>query len=172
MKIAITDVETTGLDPLKHEIISIGCVVFDSDTFEILETFDRKIKPEHPETGDKRAFEVNGYTPEAWVDELPLYPVLIEYANLTKGCMFLAHNVVFDHGFLMEAFKKEDITCRFSLYKIDLLSLAWAKIPHAKTKGWSLKAVCEALGIDPEPAVHTALNGAMKEYEVYKKLMS
>ena len=38
--IAITDVETTGLDPQKHEIVEIGLVLIDQETGEVIDTFD------------------------------------------------------------------------------------------------------------------------------------
>ncbi len=43
---AVTDIETTGLDPWKAEILTISTIIASKD-FEILKTFNGKIKPEN-----------------------------------------------------------------------------------------------------------------------------
>lgn len=172
MKIAITDVETTGLDCNHNEMVSIGCVIFDKDTFEIEESFELKIKIEFPERMHPMAQKCNGWTEEAWKDAIPLVEAMQIYSEKVKGAHFSAQNMLFDHGFITEGFKKSGVKPSFGLYRIDLLTLAWSKIPHSKMTGWSLKKICEALEIPPEPEIHTGLNGAMCAYECYKKLMS
>lgn len=172
MKIAFTDVETSGLNPSLHEIVSIGCVIFDHNTFEISDQFEFKTHINHPEQGSNEAFRVNGYNEKEWKDAVSLDIAMMEYRYRTKDCMFAAHNVVFDYSFIKEAFNRCGMAMTFSRHKIDLFTLAWAKIPSSAMEKWSLKAICEKIGIEPEPEVHTALNGAMKGYEVYKKLMS
>lgn len=173
MKIAITDVETTGLDANINEIIEIGLVVFDDQTFEILDTLDIKIKPEHPETFDPIAKKVNGYNEKLWENSVSLEEAMKIYVSKTNDAMFCAHNVTFDYNFITKALEKSKMTNSFfNYYTIDTYSLAWSKIPHDKIESWSLKSICEYLEIAPEPEVHRGINGAMVEYEVYKKLMS
>lgn len=171
MKIAITDVETSGMDPVKNEIVEIGLVVFDDQTFEILDTMDVKVKPEHPENFDAIAKQINGYNENDWKDALPLSEAIKVFVQKTEGCMFCAHNMTFDFGFIEQAFKKNGLQNKFDKHQIDIFTLAWAKIPHDKMPKWSLKTICQYLEIPPEPAVHRGINGAMTEYEVYKKLM-
>lgn len=170
MKIALLDLETSGLDPTKHDILELGMVVFDSETFEILHTFDSKVALFSPERADPKALEVNGYTKEAWKDALSLREVLCRIAPLTRDATFCANNVCFDWAFFKEGCEKTASPITFSYRKVDIFSVAWAKMPHTMAS-WSLKNICIALGIEPEPEVHTALAGATKAYEVYKKLM-
>ncbi len=171
MKIAITDIETSGLDVDVHEIIEIGLVVFDDETFEILDTMNVKVKPEHPEIFDPIAKQVNGYNDEDWKDAIPLADALKIFVSKTVGCRFCAHNMILDFSFIEKSLKRFGIENTMDYHKIDILSLAWAKIPHDKMPRWSLKTICQYLEIPPEPAVHRGINGAMAEYEVYKKLM-
>jgi DNA polymerase III alpha subunit (gram-positive type) len=171
MKIAITDVETTGLDCNFHEIIEIGAVIFDSETFEIEEEINIKVSPQFPDRIDPAAQAVNGYNEKDWLYSPSLLEAMEFYQLKTDGCMFSAHNMIFDYGFIQAAFKKVGLEDKFLRHKIDLLTLAWAKIPHHKMRGWSLKKVCEALDIAPEPDIHRAVNGAMSGYLIYKKLM-
>ncbi len=170
MKIAAVDIETTGLDPRKHEIIEIGVVLFESETGQILETLNLKVKPERPEDGEPKAYEVNGYTEEAWKDGMPLTEAMYLFREMTSGARMMAYNITFDWGFIQEAFRSTGASNGLHYHKLCLMSMAIIKLPHDKVKSWKLKDVAESLGIPPEPSVHRALNGAMSAYEVYKQL--
>ncbi|MES3005242.1 MAG: 3'-5' exonuclease [Patescibacteria group bacterium] len=171
MKIAITDLETSGLDEQTHEILEIGLVVFDSNTFEILDTLDIKIKPEYPERFDPEAIRINGYNENEWKHAVSLKTAMHLYSEKTSDAIFCAHNMIFDFKFIKKAFEKTSLPIPFNRHSIDIFTLAWAKISHDDTTRWSLKAICEYLNIPPEPSTHRAFNGAMAEYQVYKKLM-
>ncbi len=172
-KIAITDIETTGDIPSRHEIIEIGLVVFDPNTFEILETMSKKVKPENIETAVPEAILYNGYTEEAWKEAVSLREAMEEYGEKTKDCMFCAYNVSFDWGFINESFAKFGIenpmATRENHDRLDLLTLAWER-GLKNQDSFSLKTACNLFGIPPEPEPHTALNGAMTSYELFKKL--
>lgn len=171
MILALIDLETTGLDPETHEIIEIGLVVCDSKNFTILDEWDIKIKPEHPETGHPKAFEVNGYNEEEWKDAVDLRTGMDWLARKVKGATMMSYNISFDQGFLQAAFKKTGILDPMSYHRLDLLTLAWSKIPQTRISSWSLKNVCTHLGITPEAVVHRGAAGAGKAFEVYRALM-
>lgn len=172
-KIAIIDVETTGLDPDVAEIIEIGMVVFDSRTMAIEKTFEVKVKPERIEDAHPKALEVNGYNEAEWEDAMTLYQAMLRLSEeVDSKTIFCAHNMIFDWAFLRAAEKKTGITLPFDYHKIDLLTLAWGKIPHHKIFSWSLKTICTYYGIPPEPKMHRALMGALHEYAVFTKVMS
>jgi DNA polymerase III alpha subunit (gram-positive type) len=170
--ISMIDVETTGLDSQKHEIIEIGLVVFESESpFKVLNTFNTKVKPEHPETGSSMAFQVNGYTEKEWADAPSLYSALGEMEEMCKGSTMLAYNVSFDWSFLQEAYKKTKQRSPFDYHRLDLFTVAWMNIPHEEIANWKLKTVCEKLGIAPEPEIHRAINGAKAGYDVYRSIL-
>ena len=171
MKISIIDLETTGLDPKIHEIIEIGCIVFDSETFAVESILDVKVKPLFPEIGDLQAYKVNGYNKKEWKGAIPLKRALKQLASITKETTFCAHNMIFDWSFLQEACDEHDVELTFSHRKLDLYSIAWAKLNKTNLQKFSLKSICEYLDIQPEPDIHRAVNGASCEYEVFKKLM-
>jgi DNA polymerase III epsilon subunit-like protein len=169
MKLAITDIETTGLDPKKYEIIEIGCVICDSDTFEIIETFDFKIKPLFPELGHPKAYECNGYNEEDWKDGITHTEAMQIYSEKTKDCVFVAQCVTFDYPFIEALSLDTGIKLQLNRYKFDIPSISWFKCKK-DLKKYSLKSMCEFLGIEPEPEIHRGINGAMKSYEVLKTL--
>lgn len=171
-KLALVDCETSGLSPLTDEIIEIACLTFDSETFEVYDTLNVKVIPLHPETGHPKAYEVNGYTPDDWKEAISLEAAMHQLSDITMDAVFMSYNYHFDLSFIEEALQKTDISLAIKRHKIDLLSIAFAKIPHHAVKSWSLKNICAGLDITPEPAVHRAINGVMCEYELYKALMA
>lgn len=172
--IAMTDLETTGDVFSIHEIIEIGLVVFDQKTFEILDTLNIKVKPDHVESAVPAALVHNGYKEENWTDSVSLEKALTKYKEKTENCIFCSYNVSFDWGFISEAFKKTGIPNHMSTKenhdRLDVLTLAWQK-GLKNSPSLSLKSACEMFGITPEPEPHSALNGAMTAYELWKKLL-
>jgi len=172
MNICFTDIETTGLDFRKHEIIEIGAVLFHAETGNILKTFNEKVMPKSIELGDSKAMSINGFSFNDWIRSITLEEAMKKYQEFSEGSMFAAHNMIFDYSFLDEASEKTNVPLIFGRHKIDLPSLAWAKGLFSEIPIMSLKNLCLYFEIEPEPAIHRALTGAMKGYEVYKKIMS
>jgi DNA polymerase III alpha subunit (gram-positive type) len=170
-KIAMTDLETSGDVFGVHEILEIGLVLFDQKTFEILDTLEVKIKPEHIENAAPAALERNGYNEKDWEGAVSLEEGMKKYAEKTKGAIFCAYNATFDWGFMNDAFRKTGVVNEMDYHRLDLLSLAWQK-GLKDEKSWSLKTACGLFGVPPEPDVHGALNGAMTAYELYKKIQN
>ncbi len=169
----MTDLETSGELPSRHEILEIGLVLFDAKTFEILDKLDVKVKPEHIENAVPAAIERNGYKAENWKNAISLKDAMTIYGEKTKGAIFCSYNVSFDWAFIMEAFHICDLPnpmmTRENHDRLDLLTLAW--VTGLKNEpSFSLKSACKLFGIPPEPEPHTALNGAMTAYELWKKL--
>lgn len=170
MIISIVDVETTGLDPELHEIIEIGMVVFDSKTFEIINTVEVKVKPERPEDGAPEAYKVNGYNEEEWAEAGTLEQAMGILRAAGSGSVFCAQNMIFDWEFLKAAAVKTGIPLPFMRMRLDLVSIAYAR-HHRDISKFNLKALCEFLGVEPEPDMHRALAGAMAEYHCFRRML-
>ncbi|MCI0542784.1 3'-5' exonuclease [bacterium] len=175
--LAFIDVETTGLDPLRHEIIELAVVLaaqreqaLKGPRLELLGEYDWKIKPERLDIADREALRVNGYSPEKWRDAIPLPQVMQEFSAKTKSAAFVAHNVVFDFAFVENAFKKTGVKNEMHYPKIDTISLALGKLYHnPKIEKFSLAALCEHFGI-ANPSAHTALSDARATFALFEKL--
>ncbi len=167
---AFIDIETTGLDVLKHEIIEIGCVIT-TPTLEVIEEFNLKIKPEHIETAEKVSLKVSNYKEEEWVDALSLNEAMKILYIKTKDAIMVGQNVAFDSGFLEHAFSKTDTANTMHYHKLDTISIAWAKFHNDPNfEHFSLREMCARFGIINENP-HTGLGDARATYELYKKLM-
>jgi DNA polymerase III epsilon subunit-like protein len=172
--IAMTDLETSGDVFGVHEILEIGLVVFNQKTFEIIDTLNIKVRPEHIENAVPAAIALNGYKKENWKEALSLSDALAQYTEKTQGAIFCSYNVSFDWGFMNEAFQKTGLPNHMSTRenhdRLDVLTLVY---DHGLKNGpsLSLKNACTMFDIPLEPEPHSALNGAMTAYELWKKLM-
>ena len=177
--LAFIDIETTGLDPLKHEIIEFGCIlakqlpqVGRGPKLELIEEFEFKIKPEHLEMADPQALRINGYNEADWLFAGELKQVLKTVAEKTEGAIMVAQNVTFDWSFLDAGFKKTGIENKMHYPKLDLLSIAFARLYNdEKAQYFNLKSLTELCGLSNERA-HTALADTRVTYEIYKKLLN
>lgn len=168
--IAITDIETTGTNPNIHEIIEIGMVLVDQQSLNIISTFEAKIKPELIDLAEPKALEVNGYNMAAWRGALELKTALSAYAALTPEAVFLAHNVTFDWPFMDWGFRKTGVVPAMDYHRLCNMSLAWGLLRKKGLVYVNQKEVAAFLGLEPEPEVHRAINGAMLAYRIFCKL--
>jgi DNA polymerase III subunit epsilon len=176
--LAFVDTETTGLDPERHEIIQIGCVVVSQHTnangtqdFTIIDEFELKVKPEHIETAEKVALRVNGYRPEDWVFAYSLKEAMQIYTKKTEGAIMVGHNLPFDYNFLSKAFSTTGVENKMHFHKLDTISIAFAKSKKREDiDKFSLYHLCQIFKIENSRA-HTALADAKATFELYKKLL-
>jgi DNA polymerase III epsilon subunit-like protein len=110
MKIfAAIDIETTGLDVNKHEILSLAIVPLNNDfSISRIPEFTARIKAVHPEKSCKKALAINKLNPYIGdslktVEENILY--WMQDNNISKITP-VAHNVEFDIAFLYKYFPK------------------------------------------------------------------
>lgn len=176
--LAFIDVETTGLDPQRHEILEVGCVLVEQTLVpgrgpqvRLLEELEWKVKPEHIETAEPEALRINRYNEADWLFASSLKQVMEALSEKTSDAILIAHNVTFDWGFIEQAFRKTEVPCNMHYHRLDLLSMVYAKLYHdEKIAKFSLAAVAEYFGIKNERA-HTALADTRVAYEIYKKLL-
>lgn len=169
--IAFTDVETSGLDFVKHEILEIGLVLVDQKTGEITDTLNIKVRPEHIETANPEALKVNGYSEADWQDAVSIVEAIVLYGEKAKDAIFCSHNVTFDWSFIAEAFKKAGLKSPLDYHRLDLFTLIWAKAKDSNIESFSLSKVARFLGLPEEPLPHRAINGARTAHEIFKTLI-
>jgi len=172
--LAFVDVETTGFSPEKNEIIEIACVIVkqnDGALGDIVEEFEFKIRPERIEDADPGALAVNGYNEADWLFAVSLEQAMATFAEKTKDCIFVAHNVAFDWSFVAKAFATTNVENKMFYAKIDTISYALAKLgKDPEVTRYSLASLCERFGITNDKA-HTALADTRATVEVYRKLL-
>ncbi len=169
---AFIDVETTGTDCKTHEILELGLVLtkFKDGTLTVIDTLDIKVQPSSIETADPVALRVNGYNEADWLFAVSLQEAMRLFAEKTEGAIFVAHNMMFDYGFIEQAFKKTGLENKMHFHKFDTLSMAFATLHNEDINRLSLGALCEHFGIENKKA-HSAFADAYATHEVFKKLL-
>ncbi len=165
-RIVVLDTETTGMNRdggptyLGHRIIEIGAV----------EIVDRKLTGRHfhvyikPDREiDPEAIEVHGITDEFLQDKPDYKDVHDEFLAFISGAELVAHNALFDVGFMDHEFERFDPSvgkteqyCKIT----DTLAMAKKIFPGKRN---NLDVLCERYGIDNS---HRTLHGALLDAEI------
>ncbi len=182
------DLETGGLDPLKHGITEVSAVVFDCRTFQTLESFEYLVKPEEGFTYQEEALKLQGRTLEeltrVGVPAPQVYGSLIyflkdhlgepeeKYTNYTGRIW--AHNAPFDWSFLSRLEKSYSTLRHFQgrnyfacskFYWTNLLGLGKVDFPYT-----GLEKLAKHLGVCTRDQTHTGLKDCYLGIGVLKAL--
>lgn len=170
LDLAFFDLETTGLSPDVHEIIEIGMVRINQQTLEETGRFEARIMPKNLAAADPVALRINGFKPENWTDAISLEEALKGFADATEGCVLIAHNITFDWSFLRPAYERNNIELRTDYHRLDLLSIAYAKLKPKGITSYRLQKLREYFDIPPNEA-HRALADSEMALAIFKKLI-
>jgi DNA polymerase III epsilon subunit-like protein len=178
--LAHIDVETTGLDPAWHEIVSIGMIYTDVDGAEI-GRLDLRIMPPHPGRIDPGARAVNAFSPALWrrqgaIGEPEAARRIRAFHEATRRgrtVIFTAYNVWFDQAFVTALLRRNRQSWRdlYHYQVLDIPSMAWA-LGFRQLQGTGLAT---ALGIADEtrvPTEHTGITGAEFNVSIYRALLA
>ena len=175
---AVTDLETTGIDPAKHEIIQIARVVIDTVDRVIIPrlTFMAYVKPKRWRDREREALEVNGLTLTKLKEEGGgLCPALREFTwGPDWGDTVLAGwGVGFEANFLVTAFKETRRAVPFPFQTIDVRSLVQlVRAQRGESEYLGLRDAAGWLGVAVDPGrLHDALYDATVTAEVVLQLL-
>ncbi|MGI9159592.1 MAG: 3'-5' exonuclease [Saprospiraceae bacterium] len=164
----VFDIETTGLMPGKHQVVSLGAIHYESG-----QTFYQECRIYKKNLISASALSLNGFTVEQVTDNkkitaLVLYDNFVEWA-ISRSDILAGHNIgSFDVQFLKILHNKYRSKNKwpFSHRYIDLHSVAYAHFRESL----SHDEICLKLGIEPEPKPHNALLGALSEHKAFKEI--
>ncbi len=175
----IVDVETTGTNPIKNSLVSIGAVDFNNPDIRFYEEC-RMWNGAHIEPA---ALAVNGFSEDQIRDvnkpeEKEIITRFIQWVNERDSQVVVGQNPMFDLGFLQNAALRAGIANPLAHRSIDIHSLAFM---HMAKRGVALPlknkksdlnsdGIMAYVGIPPEPKPHVALNGALWEAEAFARL--
>ncbi len=179
-RLAFVDLETTGLNPIQHEIIDIGIIIAEQreDLFGIrslhyISEHEIYLIPQHIETADPKGLQVNKYAKRDWSNAVPQKEGLMEAVRILEGTIFVAQNVSFDWTFLCVSGNTYDVNFDKAVYyhKLDLASMAFGKLYHdSALSRFTLRELTVHFGVINHDA-HTAIADARATFEVAKKLL-
>lgn len=166
MREIVFDTETTGLSfNAGHRLVEIGCIEL-VNRVPTGRSFHRYLNPDRDMPAE--AFAVHGLSAAFLADKPRFHEVCDELIEFLGDCPLVAHNAMFDFGFI----NGELGACGKPLLQVerivDTLTLARARHPGAKH---TLDALCVRYGIDLSAReLHGALLDAQLLAQVFIEL--
>lgn len=148
---AIVDLETTGGHSVRDRITEVAIVVHDGK--QTVREFSSLVNPEQHIPG--YITDITGIDDEMVSDAPTFREIAAEVLEMMEGCVFVAHNVGFDYGFLRESFLRLGI--QFQRHRICTVRTSRKFIPGLRS--YSLGKLCAHLGI-PIKDRHRAMGDA------------
>ncbi|MBE5950288.1 MAG: PolC-type DNA polymerase III [Lachnospiraceae bacterium] len=158
----VFDIETTGFDKEEDKIIEIGAIKVVNG--EITEKFSAFINPKIPIPA--KIEELTHISDEMVVDAPEIDVVLPQFLEFCKDCVLVAHNAVFDAGFIEVNAVKLGLPFNYTI--VDTLGLARILLPGLSRH--KLNYVAKELGVSLENH-HRAVDDAGATAEIYVKFL-
>ncbi len=173
----IVDIETTGLDPTKNSIVSIGALDFSNPENQ----FYGECRPLDGTVIDKKALEINGFSAEDLNRKnkscQELTEEFLNWAEKIEEKILAGENVWLDAGFLKKSAERIDRKWNFGHRLFDLHTLSYFhhllqnKDLIKKKSNLSLDETLKYVGLPQEPRPHNALTGTKMEAEAFSRLI-
>jgi DNA polymerase III alpha subunit (gram-positive type) len=180
------DTETGGLEPGVHSLLTAYFCVLDSETWEMIDELDLKMKPEDGKYNvQPKAMEINGIdldehdkvaiTYKEAASELKKFLIKNKIKGKRTHYMPLGQNIAFDLNFLKAYILTDDELRKLGVYYgamdtkniVDFLKLIGIFPDYMKT---NLGAIVEHLGL-PKRNAHEAKDDVLMTVDVFKALV-
>lgn len=167
------DVETSGIDPNKSSLLSIGAVNINN----LSDFFYAECRAFPDAEIHEGALKVNGFT----IDQINAQPLteaeIIKdfFQWLKAGPMMIAHNSSFDSSFIAAAALRAQLPNPFGFRTIDIHSIVHTHITQRNETPPGRLSLNECLNyfdLPKEPDPHNALTGARCNYDIYQKVIN
>lgn len=176
----VVDIETTGINPYKSSIVSIGAIDFKNPS----SFFYEECRVWDGAEIIKEALKVNGFTLEQVQDpsKKSLQEIMAAFLAWTKNSSdktIGGANVFWDHDFLRASAKRYNLEWSFTRRIVDLHSVCYSHFlrrglkavdKNGKTE-LTVDAILKYVGLPEEPKPHVGLVGAKMEAEAFSRLI-
>lgn len=162
-KYAIIDVETTGSVSQAGKIIEIAIIITDGKA--IFSEFSSLVNPER--SIPYFITQLTGITYEMVRNAPKFSEIARQIVEITQNCVFVAHNVSFDYGFVRHEFRDlgyiytRPILCTVQLSRKIFVGLT----------SYKLGKICQQLDINHQ-SQHRALGDARATTELFQKIFN
>src|SRR5690554_769137 len=131
-RLIVLDLETTGLNFSKDEVIAVGAVAINGGAIDLNDQFDLILR--RPELDISETVLIHGIGPEALTQGHETEDALLHLLEWMNGDPILAYHSAFDQKFLEKTLKAQLGYTSQHLW-MDVAELLPAFFPHAETKG-------------------------------------
>ncbi len=160
-KYAIIDIETTGGLYNRDKIIEIAIIV--TDGIKVLDEYQSLV---HPERSIPHSITRITGIDDAMVKEAPkFYEIAKDIVEITEGCIFVAHNVKFDYGFIKQEFKS--LGFPYNKKRLCTVKLTRKHLPGLRSYGLDNLIQHYNLKVDNR---HRAYGDTLATYQIFTDL--
>lgn len=152
-RLIVLDLETTGLNAAKDEVIAIGAVAIHKNAIGMGDQFDLILR--RPELDISETVLIHGIGPEALTRGHETEDALLHLLEWMNGDPILAYHSAFDQKFLEKALKTTLGYTQPHTW-IDVAEMLPAFFPDAKTGGRGLDNWADFFGLEVSARHHAA----------------
>ncbi len=163
---AVVDCESSGLDPRRDSLISIGAVALEGGRIALRQEFSVVLR--QPSVSDRANILVHGISGEAQRGGIDPREALDRFADFAGDAPLVAFHAAFDRELLDRASRAHGIALKNPW--LDLASLAPALYPQQARRCKALDDWLSAFGID-NPGRHDALSDAFATAQLFQVLL-
>ena len=152
-RLIVLDLETTGLNPSRDEVIAIGAVAIRGGIIHLSDQFDLILR--RPELDIRETVLIHGIGPEALTQGQETEDALLYLLEWMNGDHILAYNSAFDQKFLEKTLRAQ-LGYTLSHAWMDVADLMPAFFPNARTGGKGLDHWADYFGLEVTERHHAA----------------
>lgn len=175
----VIDLEMTGLDVNKHEIIQIAGILLDKKTLKEKKSFSTFVKPHNWEQRSKVAMKINGIT-QHQLNSAPSLKSALQKLIKTFGQQIIlaTYGDNLDVVFLLEAFKKAELKYPYDYHTFNMWVLFYTYLSATRnlknTKrfaGFKLEDLAKLVKVPIPNNRHDALVDCRFEASILRKVL-
>ena len=164
---AVVDLETTGLDPRRDEIISFAAVPINAGRIAIGRVSTVTIRPERMPRAE--SIRIHGLRPGELADARPLDEAIDVIVASLAGRFLVAHGAFVERGFLNRALRLARLQVSEPVLDTSAIAKRVLAGANADQRGVQLGAAAEALGL-PVHRPHSADGDALTTAQLFLAL--
>ena len=152
-RLIVLDLETTGLNPAKDNVIAIGAVAIRHNAIDLGDQFDLILR--RPELDISETVLIHGIGPEALTQGHETEDALLHLLEWMNGDPILAYHSAFDQKFLEKALKQTLGYTQPHTW-LDVAEMLPAYFPNSKTGGKGLDNWADFFDLEVSARHHAA----------------
>lgn len=175
INLSFVDLETSGLDPEKHDVVEAAAVRVSvipgpdwESSWKVEKTLDVKVMPGHMYM-EPFVARINGFSAEAWKDAVPLPEMLTAMYEIIDTSIVFGSKPDFDHSFLKAGF--DALGWNFprviSNHRIDVPTFAIGLLLAGKIQRIKQHDVAKYFGLPDQE--HRAMADVLQCIEIFKR---
>ena len=170
IRFVVFDTETSGLDPRKDALLSIGAVKVQQNQLVVSDTFECFVEQQYQPTGNSIA--IHGILPQGKEQKIPEEQAVRQFVEYCGDAVLVGHHVAFDRRMMNTALAKHG-SFKLKNFYVDTSKLA-ARVQPAMVRRpgeLGLDHLCSVYGIATKGR-HTAVGDAFITAVLFMKLLA